>query len=152
MFISKLLHSKKAWGVVVVGVVAIGLIVGSQNNIDTNQLATNSYQPLPNRPAKIPNIVAPDFPVYPNAAVYRMTNKPPNEFAIGYGSDDAPSKIYAYLLEDAKANNWNVIAQKPQELIFRASKDNTTITISVSKKSGEETAILEQMILGVSSR
>lgn len=152
MFLSKSLHNKRIWGVVIVGLVVIGLIVGNQNNIDTNQLTTNNYQPLPNRPAKIPNILAPDFPVYPNAAVYRMTNRPPNEFSIGYGSDDAPSKIYAYLLEDAKTNNWNVTIQKPQEFTFRASKDNTTITISVSKKSGEQTAILQQMILAVSSR
>lgn len=101
------------------------------------------YEITTGRPAELPKLAPTDFPVYQDVEVVGMESKPPYDFAVGFASKVTPQRVFAYLLENAKKNGWRVIKQ--QGLIFRSTKEKTTVTISVSQNPGEKTAILEQV-------
>lgn len=107
-------------------------------------LTTGDYTPIAGRPPELPNSI-PDFPVYPGAAIIRIAAKPPDLLGVGMGSNDPPETVFAYLMTYAKENGW--IVEEQQKLAFRARKDTTIVTISISQNPGEQTAILEQVRL-----
>lgn len=87
-----------------------------------------------------------DFPVYPKAEIIRMETDPPKKFSVGFASTSSPNTVFQYYLVSARQKGWQITEQKNLDLIFRAIKDNIEVTLSVSKKAGEKTAILEQII------
>lgn len=126
-----------------VAIVLVIITVGFSLVKSKEQTTNISYQQVAGRPAELPNLAPIDFPVYPGVEIFRMGSNPPDKFAVAFGTNDEPRKVFQYLLEGAKQNGWRIINQ--QNLIFRAVKEEKTVTISVSQKPGEPTAILEQV-------
>lgn len=126
-----------------VAIVLVIITVGF-NLVKSKEQTTNiSYQQVAGRPAELPNLAQIDFPVYPGVEIFRMESQPPDKFAVVFGINDKPQKVFQYLLDGAKQNGWKVISQ--QSLVFRAVKEEKTITISISQKPSEATAILQQV-------
>lgn len=130
MFLVKIFGNRIA--LLLVAVIIIGIFVLAKNQGSGDLFGL-----------ELPATIISDFPVYPDATVLRMTTKPPFEFSVGFASKDAPQKVFEFLLENARENGWQVIEQRG--LIFRSSREKTTVTISVSQNLGEKTAILEQV-------
>ncbi len=126
----------------IIGVVVVVVLAGGYVYNQNKQKAL-VYEVIPGRPPELPKLAPVNFPVYPESEVIRMESQPPVDFAVGFASQDKPAQIYQYLLENAAKNGWQITQQSG--LIFRAVKDKTTVTISISQKPGEQTAILEQV-------
>lgn len=128
----------------IVVAIALVIIAVSFNLVRSKEQATNtSYQQAAGRPSELPKLAPIDFPVYPGVEVFRMESNPPEKFAVVFGINDQPQKVFQYLLDGAKQNGWEITNQ--QSLVFRAVKEEKTVTISISQKPGETTAILQQV-------
>ena len=143
MFLTKLLTNRIA--LLLITVIVVGIFLMSKNQNNTDLFITDNYKAFPNQPLDFPATIVPDFPVYPDAIVLRMTTKPPSQFSAAFASKDSPQKVFTFLLENAKKNSWQIIEQRG--LVFRSTKDKAVVTISISQSPGEKTAILEQVTL-----
>ncbi len=130
MFLIKLLNIRIVLLLAVMLLIIVFVMVKNQDSLDLISSDTSS-------------IAVPDFPVYPESTIFRMATKPPSDFAVAFASNDSPQEVFDFLLKNAKENGWQVIDQKG--LIFESTKQETTVTISVSRNPGEQTAILQQV-------
>lgn len=141
MFLLKILNKKIFF--VFVALTGVLIILLFWEDFIPRKTFNLSYEEIPGRPAQLPKLAPLDFPVYPDVKIWRMTSRPPTDFTVGFGSSDTPQKVYDYLRQQAEESGWQITELK--KLAFRAEKNKTTVTISVSQNKGEETAILEQV-------
>lgn len=127
----------------VIAILALAIIAVGFNVKSKDQTTSSSHKQIAGRPAELPNLAPVDFPVYPGVEIFRMESQPPDKFAVAFGTNDQPKKVFQYLLDGAKQAGWKITNQ--QSLIFRAAKEEKTVTVSISQKPGEATAILEQV-------
>lgn len=98
---------------------------------------------LPENKSEMPSLVPKDFPTYPGAEIIRIETLPPTNLAIGFASNDSPQQVFGYLVGEAEKSGWKITERSSRA--FRSEKDGTTITVSVSQDTGEQTAILQQI-------